>query len=107
MSKTAGQRPFPVSARCLDGLMSSQPVDHLHPVLDFAHRLTQRLDSVARVPLWSMSPEQQRDALTTLTHSQAQLDALRLRLLAESYRAGATTETGAGSAADWIAVETR
>src|SRR6478735_1065543 len=87
--------------------MSSQPVDHLHPVADFAHRLTERLDSVARVPLWSMSPEQQRDALTTLTHAQGQLDALRLRLLAEAELSGATTETGAGSAADWIAVETR
>src|SRR6478736_2143781 len=87
--------------------MSSQPVDHLHPVLDFAHRLHQRLDSVARVPLWSMSGEQQRDALTTLTHAQAQLDALRLRLLAEADRSDATTETGAGTAADWIAVETR
>ncbi len=28
--------------------MSSQPVDHLHPVLDFAHRLRERLDSVAQ-----------------------------------------------------------
>src|SRR6478735_4456243 len=87
--------------------MSSQPVDHLHPVADFAHRLTERLDSVARVPLWSMSPEQQRDALTTLTHAQGQLDALRLRLLAEAELSGATTETGAGTAADWIAIETR
>ena len=49
--------------------MSSQPVDHLHPVLDFAHRLTERLDSVARVPLWSMTQEQQRDALTTLAQA--------------------------------------
>src|SRR6478735_6563000 len=87
--------------------MSSQPVDHLHPVVDFAHRLHERLDSVARVPLWSMTEEQQRDALTTLTHAQAQLDALKLRLLAEADRSGATTQTGAGTAADWIAVETR
>ena len=64
--------------------MSSQPVDHLHPVLDFAHRLHQRLDSIADVALWSMSPQQQRDALTTLTQAQGQLDALRLRLLAEA-----------------------
>src|SRR6478735_8522671 len=87
--------------------MSSQPVDHLHPVLDFAHRLRERLDSVASVALWSMPPEQQRDALTTLAHAQAQLEALELRLLAEADRSDATTETGANTAADWIAVETR
>ena len=87
--------------------MSSQPVDHLHPVLDFAHRLRERLDSIARVPIWSMPPEQQRDALTTLAQAKAQLDALKLRLLAEADRSGATTETGAGTAADWIATETR
>ena len=87
--------------------MSSQPVDRLHPVLDFAHRLRERLDSIAQVPLWSMTAEQQRDALTTLAQAQAQLDALKLRLLAEADRSGATTETGAGTAADWIAVETR
>src|SRR6478735_4614823 len=87
--------------------MSSQPVDHLHPVLDFALRLRERLDSITNVALWSMTEEQQRDALTTLTHSQAQLDALRLRLLAEADRSGATTQTGAGTAADWIATETR
>jgi hypothetical protein len=87
--------------------MSSQPVDHLHPVLDFAQRLRERLDSVARVPIWSMPPEQQRDALTTLRQAKAQLEALELRLLAEADRSGATTDTGAGTAADWIAVETR
>ena len=87
--------------------MSSQPVDRLHPVVDFAHRLRERLDSVAQVPLWSMTPQQQREALTTLAHAEAQLDALRLGLLAEADRSGATTETGAGSAADWVSVETR
>ena len=87
--------------------MSSQPVDHLHPVVDFAHRLRERLDSVAKVPLWSMTEEQQRDALTTLAQAEAQLDALKLGLLAEADRSGATTETGAGTAADWIAIETR
>jgi hypothetical protein len=54
-----------------------------------------------------MTEEQQRDALTTLAHAEAQLDALKLGLLAEADRSGATTETGAGTAADWIAIETR
>ncbi len=86
--------------------MSSQPVDHLHPVLDFAHRLRERLDSAAQVPVWSMTPEHQREALTTLARASAQLDALELRLLAEADRPGATTETSANTATDWIAVET-
>ena len=87
--------------------MSSQPVDRLHPVLDFAHRLRERLDSVAQTPLWSMKAEEQREALTTLAQAEAQLGALKLRLLAEAEISGATTDTGANTAADWIAVETR
>ena len=59
--------------------MSSQPFDRLHPVLDFAHRLRERLDSIAQTPLWSIGPDEQREALTTLTQAQAQLDALKLR----------------------------
>jgi hypothetical protein len=87
--------------------MSSQPVDRLHPVVDFAHRLRERLDSVAKAPLWSMSADDQREALTVLTQAQAQLDALKLDVLVEAERSGATTDTGASTAADWIAVETR
>ena len=87
--------------------MSSQPVDRLHPVLDFGHRLRERLDSMARVPVWSMKAEEQRDALTALRQAKAQVEALELRILAEADRSGATTDTGAGTAADWIAVETQ
>ena len=42
-----------------------------------------------------MPPEQQRDALTTLAHAQAQLDALKLRLLARGRPLGCHDETGA------------
>jgi hypothetical protein len=39
--------------------MSSQPLDHSeHPVVDLAHRLHHRLNSVAQLPLLSMTPEQ-------------------------------------------------
>ncbi len=41
--------------------MSSQPVDRLHPVVDFAHRLPATSTRCAEVPLWSMTAEQQRD----------------------------------------------
>ena len=87
--------------------MSSQPVDRLHPVLDFAHRLRERLDTVAKTPLWSMTAAEQREALTLLARARAQQDALELALLAEAERSGATTGSGAGTAADWLSVETR
>jgi hypothetical protein len=87
--------------------MSSQPIEHLHPVLDFAQRLTARLESLADAPLMSMRPEDKRAALVTLAQGRAQLDALALRLLADAERSEATVESGAGSAADWVAIETR
>ena len=87
--------------------MSSQPVEHLHPVLEFAQRLVSRLDSLADAPLMSMRPEDKRAALVTLARGRAQLDALALRLLADADRSEATVESGAGTAADWVAVETR
>ena len=87
--------------------MSSQPIEHLHPVLDFAQRLVSRLDSVTDAPLMSMRPEDKRAALVALAQGRAQLDALALRLLAEAERCEATVESGAGSAADWVAIETR
>ena len=80
--------------------MSSQPVEHLHPVLDFTQRLVARLDSLADAPLMSMRPEDKRAALVTLARGRAQLDALALRLLADAERSEATVESGAGTAAD-------
>ena len=55
---------------CLDRVMSSQPVDHLHPVVDFADRLLRRLDSLAPAPLMSMTPEEQREALVKLARTE-------------------------------------
>ena len=54
-----------------------------------------------------MTPEEQRRALSMLAEDEAQLAALKLRLLAHAEETGATTGTSAGSAADWLAVETR
>ena len=87
--------------------MSSQPIEHLHPVLDFAQRLVSRLGSLADAPLMSMRHEDKRAALVTLAKGRAQLDALALRLLADAEKSEATVESGAGTAADWVAVETR
>lgn len=87
--------------------MSSQPVDHhRHPVVDFAERLTKRLDSLAEVPLMSMTPAQKRAVLVAIARGEAQLETLKLRLLAEAEQSEATVDSGAGTAADWLAIET-
>ena len=86
--------------------MSSQLLDRSHPVADFAGRLSARLDQLAEVAAWTMRPEEQRAVLTDLAKAEAQLVALRLQVLAEAERSGATDEQAAASAADWLAVET-
>ena len=87
--------------------MSSQLLDRSHPVADFAGRLSARLDQLADVATWTMRPEEQCTALTDLAKAEAQLSALRLRVLGEAERSGATTAQAAASAADWVAVETQ
>ena len=87
--------------------MSSEPITTGHPVLRFAHQLTARLGQVAASPVWSMSPDEQRDTLRELARAEAQLAGLRLRVLAEAERSGAGQERAAASAADWVAIETR
>ena len=87
--------------------MTSQPLDRIHPVAEFAHRLSGRLDELATTPVWSMAPAEQRDALRDLAKARAQLDALSLRVLAEADRSGATDTEAAASAAAWLAVETQ
>jgi hypothetical protein len=87
--------------------MSSQPVEHLHPVVEFAERLTIRLEKLADQPLLSMTPAEKRTALATLARGEAQLAHLKLRLLEEAEHSEATLEAGAASAADWLAVQAR
>jgi hypothetical protein len=87
--------------------MSSQPNEHPHPVLDLAVRLHSRLESVADMSVSSMSAQEKREALILLSQDAAQLDALRLRLLSEAEQSEATADTGAATAADWLAIETQ
>jgi hypothetical protein len=87
--------------------MTNQLVYPSHPVVTFAHALTERLDKLTHTPVWSMTPQEQRDALCELTRAEAQLSALKLRVLAEAERSGAGHERGAVSVADWMAIETR
>ena len=55
-----------------------------------------------------MTPAEQREALQgRWRRAEAQVSALRLRVLAEAERSGAGTERAAASVADWVAIETR
>ena len=76
--------------------MTTQAADHTHPVVEFAHRLTARLEEVAAVPVWSMTPAQQRDTLVELARAEAQLAAVRLRVLAEAERVRGGFGAGGG-----------
>jgi hypothetical protein len=87
--------------------MSSQPIDHRHPVVDLVQRLSTRLDSLAQVPLTSLGPQDQREVLVDLAKCRAQLECLQLRILAQAEESEATVESGAASAGDWVAIETR
>jgi hypothetical protein len=87
--------------------MTSQLADRSHPVVEFAHQLTDRLDQLETRPVWSMSPAEQREALLELARAESQLSALKLRVLAEAERSGAGQERAAATAADWMAIETR
>jgi hypothetical protein len=85
----------------------SQSTRRTHPVHAFAHQLIGRLDDLAATPVWSMQPQERRESLIDLAHAEAQLTALRLRVLAEADSAGDTDDTAACTIADWVAVETR
>ena len=81
--------------------MSSQPVDRLHPVVEFVQRLSARLDSLAQVPLLSLDPQDQREVLVDLAKCRAQLESLQLRMLAQAEQSEATVESGAASVTGW------
>ena len=92
--------------------MSSQPNDpptpvHQHPVAVFAERLSTRLDDLATVSLLSMDPAAKRETLVALSTARTQLEALQLRLLSDAETTGACAQSGAATAAGWLAGETR
>ncbi|GAB3666056.1 hypothetical protein GCM10027596_32990 [Nocardioides korecus] len=95
--------------------MSSHPHDDpagapAHPLVDLVDRLRTRLDRLtgptAR-PVWGLTDPEKRHVLVELAAITNQLDAIRLDVLAETDRTRATDASGARSAADWVAIETR
>jgi hypothetical protein len=85
--------------------MSSQPIEHHHPVVDFTERLSTRLDALADVPVASMTESEQREVLLKLAKCRAQLEAMQFKVLAQAELSEATVDTGAATAADWLAIE--
>ena len=59
------------------------------------------------MPLLSLPPDDQRGVLTLLAKCHAQVENLQLRLLVQAEQSEATTDSGAPTAADWLAIETR
>jgi hypothetical protein len=62
-----------VSGRLQIEVMSSQLPDRSHPVIEFAGRLSARLDQPADISTWTMRPEEQRQALKDLAKAETQL----------------------------------
>ncbi len=78
-----------------------------HPVVAFARALRGRLAELADVPVWSMTADDQRTTLVELAAAQAQLDALRLRVLAGADSQDAAASTAATGTVAWLAQATR
>ena len=78
-----------------------------HPIADFAERLHTALNDLAQAPAWSMSPDEQRDALVQLTRGVARVEELRLRVLAAADRNDVGAEDAAVSTSAWLAARTR
>ena len=87
--------------------MSSQTIDRVHPVLAVDEQISAALTRASSAPVWSMTPAEQLEALRTFARIGAQAESLRLQVLAEAERSGAVVASGASTAADWVAVETR
>lgn len=77
----------------------------MHPIIECAADLTEALKGVASVEPTFMSVPEKKAALVALTEVRSQLDALTLRVLAESD--DLATAHGMRDAAAWLAVETR
>ena len=85
--------------------ISGQPSGH--PVAEFAAGVRARLDELADVTAWTMTPGEQRAVLVDLSRARSQLDGLWLRVLALADENDVAAETAATSTAAWLAAATR
>jgi hypothetical protein len=78
-----------------------------HPIVGFAARLHEVLDTLVEVPAWSMTRGEQRYALTELARAEGRITELRLRVLAAADRSDLAADTAATSTGAWLAQATR
>ena len=78
-----------------------------HAVVQLVERLSRALADVAESPAWSMTPDEQREALIGLHRAEAGLVELRLRVLASADRNEVGADSGATSTPAWFAHATR
>jgi hypothetical protein len=81
--------------------------ERTNPVHGFAGAALAALDRVGRSPAWSMTPEEQGEALVELTRVQSRICELRLRVLASADLGQIGDKEGASSTAAWLSRHTR
>jgi hypothetical protein len=95
----AGQSPA--------GHSSAGPPPTGHPIVRFLASLSGALDRLAHVPVWSMTPHEQREALAELVKQQRRLKELELQVLLQGQRDDIGADSGAVSAPAWLAHATK
>jgi hypothetical protein len=78
-----------------------------HRILRVAAAVDAALEELGDAPAWSMSREEQREALLVLDRIGSRLAELDLRVLAAADRNGVGSGSGATSTAVWLAEQTR
>jgi hypothetical protein len=76
-------------------------------VVRFTGSLSGALDRLADVPMWSMTPAEQRQALVELHRQQNRMRELELRVLVQADRDDVGAASGAVSTPAWLAHATR
>jgi hypothetical protein len=82
---TSTLAPDTATAACGGGRDGGAGVS-AHPVLRFTHAAGAALDRLGDAPAWSMTVQEQREALVLLARLDARLDELQLRVLASADR---------------------
>jgi hypothetical protein len=75
-------------------------------MLRFADSMHRALDALADSPAWAMSPDEQAEALLSLSRATARLTELRMRVLVAADRNEVGSQDGATSTPAWLAHRT-
>ncbi|MFL6135024.1 MAG: hypothetical protein ACJ72A_19630, partial [Nocardioidaceae bacterium] len=77
-----------------------------HPIVWFGARVHEVLDGLVDCAAWSMTAQEQREALVELSRAEARISELRLRVLAAADRNDIAADSAATSTSAWLAVHT-